>query len=189
MWVVKSNEQKKIMSQNYRKFNHPKLGFLLGLAIALVVPTLAASSPAAPPKPTTRTTEGFRCQLMYGFSAKNYNDLITIGKRTEEPTSRFYISSSNPRSITCKIINNPGEIKLAYGLPDNSNLIRVSVKIYVDGELRNTLDFGRGEAIRESIDITGASGYTIDYKVISANGADYIYNLPKSWVFLGGSKR
>lgn len=173
------------MSQNSRKFNHPKLGFLLSLAIALVVPTLASSSPAAPPKPTTRTTEGFRCQLMYGNKAEKFDNLITIGKRTEEPTSRFDIRSSNPRSITCKIINNPGELKLAYGLPDNSNLIRVSVKIYVDGELIKTLDFGRGEAIRESIDITGASGYTIDYKVIlpkntSLGEFHYIYVLPKS---------
>lgn len=181
MWVVKSNEQKKIMSQNYRKFNHPKLGFLLGLAIALVVPTLASSSPAAPPKPTTRTTEQFRCQLMYGNQAEKFDNLITIGKRTEEPRSRFGIASSTPRSITCKIIKNPGELKLAYGLPDNSNLIRVSVKIYVDGELRKTLDFGRGEAISESIDIMGASGYTIDYKVIlPKNESGYIYMLPKS---------
>ncbi|MEG3862847.1 hypothetical protein [Microcoleus sp. herbarium12] len=175
------------MSQNSRKSNHPKLGFLLGLAIALVIPSLAASSPAAPPKPTTRTTEEFRCQLIYGNKAENSDNLITIGKRTEEPTSRFKIYYSDPRSITCKIINNPGELKLAYGLPDNSKLIRVSVKIYVDGELRKTLDFGRGEAIRESIDITGASGYTIDYKVILPKeqgfviGGDYyIYFLPKS---------
>ena len=175
------------MSQNYRKFNHPKLGFLLGLAIALVIPTLASSSPAAPPKPTTRTTEDFKCQLMYGNPTQNFDNLITIGKRTEEPKSRFQIYYSEPRSITCKIINNPGELKLAYGLPDNSRLIRVSVKIYVDGELRKTLDFGRGEAMRESIDITGASGYTIDYKVILPKekgfviGGDYyIYFLPKS---------
>lgn len=102
------------MSQNSRKFNHPKLGFLLGLAIALVVPTLASSSPAAPPKPTTRTTEQFRCQLMYGNQAEKFDNL----------------------------------------------------------------------AISESIDITGASGYTIDYKVIlekSDRNGDYIYNLlPKS---------
>ncbi len=169
------------MSQNSRKSNHPKLGFLLGLAIALVIPTLAASSPAAPPKPTTRTTEQFRCQLMYGSANQKYDNLITIGKRTEEPIGRSYISSSSPKSFTCKIINNPGEIKLAYGLPDNSNLIRVSVKIYVDGELRKTLDFGRGEAIRESIDITGASGYTIDSKVIlPKNEYGYIYLLPES---------
>ncbi len=169
------------MSQNSQKSNHPKLGFLLGLAIALVIPTLAASSPAAPPKPTTRTTEQFRCQLMYGNQAEKFDNLITIGKRTEEPRSRLPISTSSPRSITCKIINNPGEIELAYGLPDNSSLIRVSVKIYVDGELRKTLDFGRGEAIRESIDITGASGYTLDYKVILPKSAsDYIYVLPKS---------
>ena len=172
------------MSQNSRKFNHPKLGFLLGLAIALVIPTIASSSPAAPPKPTTRTTEEFRCQLMYGSKTENYDNLITIGKRTEEPNGRFLIHSSYPRSITCKIINNPGELKLAYGLPDNSKLIRVSVKIYVDGELRKTLDFGRGEAIRESIDITGASGYTIDYKnILPKNNnfnSDYIYFLPKS---------
>lgn len=175
------------MSQNSRKFNHPKFGFLLGLAIALVIPTLASSSPAAPPQPTTRTTQDLKCQLMYGRKAENYDNLITIGKRTEEPTSRFYIHYSSPRSITCKIINNPGELKLAYGLPDNSNLIRVSVKIYVDGELRKTLDFGRGEAIRDSIDITGASGYTIDYKVILpkdssfvVGGSYYIYVLPKS---------
>lgn len=171
------------MSQNSRKSNHPKLGFSLGLAIALVIPTLAASSPAAPPKPTTRTTEQFRCQLMYGNQAEKFDNLITIGKRTEEPTRRLYIYDSKPSSITCKIINNPGEITLAYGLPDNSKLTRVSVKIYVDGELRKTLDFGRGEAIRESIDITGASGYTVDYKVIlpkSDSSGDYIYFLPKS---------
>ena len=174
------------MSQNSPRFNYTKWGFLLGLAIALLIPTLASSSPAAPPKPTTRTNSNFQqCQLISGSPAYNYDKLITIGKRTEEPKSSFLISYSSPRSITCKIIDNPGEITFAYGLPDNSKLIRVSVKIYVDGELRKTLYFGRGEAIRESIDITGASGYTIDYQVILPKGSstaeqDYIYMLPKS---------
>ena len=145
------------------------------------IPSLPSSSPAVSPKYTPITNE-FQCEKVYGNSAENYDNLITIGKRTEEPTSRFGITASYPRSITCKIIKNPGEIKLAYGLPDNSRLTRVSVKIYLDGQLRKTLNFGRGEAIRESIDITGASGYTIDFAVISPKdySGDYIYMLPKS---------
>ena len=142
-------------------------------------PTPSPSSPV--PLPPTATE--VQCEDVSGNRnyAYEYNQLITVGKRTEQPSSRFEITGTQPKSFTCKIIKNPGELKLAYGLPDNSNLIRVSVKIYVDGELKKTLDFGRGEAMRESIDIMGASGYTIDYKVIlPKNESGYIYMLPKS---------
>lgn len=143
-----------------------------------VTPTLPSSSPVGLPKSTPITNE-FQCEKVYGYSAENYNRLISVGKRTEEPKSRFFIATSEPSSSTCKIIKNSGEIKLAYGLPDNSSLTRVSVKIYLDGQLRKTFDFGRGQAIRESIDITGASGYTIDFEVVprNTNVRDYVYRL------------
>jgi hypothetical protein len=170
------------MSKNFQKFNYTKWGSFLGISLALILPTIASSLPSAPPKLTPITNE-LHCQKMYGTSASKYDKLITVGKRTEEPRSRFVVSASKPRSVTCKIIKNSGEIKLAYGLPDNSKLTHVSVKIYVDGVLRKNLDFGRGQAIRESLDVKNASGYTIDFEVVPKNAyfSDYVYNLlPKS---------
>lgn len=143
-------------------------------------PSLSPSPSSVPPTPTATTTE-VKCEDVSrnGNNDYDYDNLISVAKRTEQPSSYFQLSASRSKSFACKIINNSGEIKLAYGLPDNSNLTRVSVKIYVDGNLRKDLVFGRGQAIRESLDIKGASGYTINFEVVPKNAEFYgdIYNL------------
>ena len=141
--------------------------------------TSTSTSPV-PPTPTATTTE-VKCEDVSrnGNNDYDYNNLISVAKRPEQPSSYFQLSASLPKSFACKIINNSGEIKLAYGLPDNSSLTRVSVKIYVDGILRKDLVFGRGQAIRESLDIKGGSGYTINFEVVPKNAefSGDVYNL------------
>ncbi|PSB52726.1 hypothetical protein C7B67_06045 [filamentous cyanobacterium Phorm 6] len=144
-------------------------------------PTPSPSSPV--PLPPTATEVKCEDVSRNGNYEYDYNNLISVAKRTEQPSSSFPLSASQPKSIACKIINNSGEVKLAYGLPDNSRLSRVSLKIYVDGTIRKDLIFGRGQAIRESLDIKGASEYTIHFEVVPKNAefSDYVYNLlPKS---------
>lgn len=143
-------------------------------------PSPSPSPSSVPPTPTATTTE-VKCEDVSrnGNNDYDYNNLISVAKRPEQPSSYFQLAASLPKSFACKIINNSGEIKLAYGLPDNSSLTRVSVKIYVDGILRKDLVFGRGQAIRESLDIKGASGYTINFEVVPKNAefSGDVYNL------------
>ncbi|MEG4912437.1 hypothetical protein [Microcoleus sp. B7-D4] len=147
---------------------------------SLPSPSSSSSPSSVPPTPTATTTE-VKCEDVSrnGNNDYDYDNLISVAKRTEQPSSYFQLSASRPKSFACKIINNSGEIKLAYGLPDNSNLTRVSVKIYVDGIIRKDLVFGRGQAIRESLDIKGASGYTINFEVVPKNAefSGDVYNL------------
>ena len=142
-------------------------------------PTPTPTPTPAPVPSTAATTTEVQCQNMYGYENFDYDKLVSVGKRTEQPSSGFTITGSQPKSFTCKIIKNSGEIKLAYGLPDNSQLNRVSVKMYVDGVLKKNLELDRGQAIRESLNITGASGYTIDFEVLPKNAyiSGEIYNL------------
>lgn len=144
-------------------------------------PPSSPSTTSTSPVPSTAATTEVQCEDVSGNGnyVYGYNQLITVGKRTEQPSSRFEITGTQPKSFTCKIIKNSGEIKLAYGLPDNSELNSASVKIYVDGVLKKNLDLGRGKAIRESLDIKGASGYTIDFEVVPKNStlSGYVYNL------------
>ncbi|MEG4323215.1 MULTISPECIES: hypothetical protein [unclassified Microcoleus] len=142
-------------------------------------PTPTVTPTPSPVPSTAAATTEVQCQNMYGYENFDYDKLVSVGKRTEQPSSGFTITGSQPKSFTCKIIKNSGEIKLAYGLPDNSQLNRVSVKMYVDGVLKKNLELDRGQAIRESLNIKGASGYTIDFEVLPKNAyiSGEIYNL------------
>lgn len=181
------NDQRKIRNIRLSKSGQAKIEGSSSL-LSKVIPTpspssSSSSSPSSitvPPTPTATTTE-VKCEDVSrnGNNDYDYNNLISVAKRPEQPSSYFQLAASLPKSFACKIINNSGEIKLAYGLPDNSSLTRVSVKIYVDGILRKDLVFGRGQAIRESLDIKGASGYTINFEVVPKNAefSGDVYNL------------
>ncbi|MFK0733401.1 MAG: hypothetical protein ACFKPT_14685 [Gloeotrichia echinulata GP01] len=148
--------------------------------------------PVSTPLPTTPTITNtptfeteLNCATVYGNDIENSYNLISVGKRTEDSYSRIPLSTSQFESFTCKILKNSGEIKLAYALPDNSALNIVKLKVYVDGSLRKNIDFQRGQAIRETIDIKNASGITYDFELVSPinpdrnnvlnNVSDYVY--------------
>lgn len=182
------NEQSTTRTIRFSKSGQPIIEGLPPISPPSPPPSSSPSSPPSPPRssppssPLATTTE-VQCQDLNGEPTYDYDRLISVGKRTEQPSSSFKIWGTQPKSFTCKIIKNSGEVKLAYGLPDNSELNRVSVKMYVDGVLKKNLELGRGQAIRESLNITGASGYTIDFEVVPKNStfSDYVYNLlPKS---------
>ena len=179
------NEQSATRTIRLSKSGQPKIDGSPPISPTVTpAPTPTVTPTPVPPTPTATTTE-VKCEDVSrnGNNDYDYNNLISVAKRPEQPSSYFQLSASLPKSFACKIINNSGEIKLAYGLPDNSSLTRVSVKIYVDGILRKDLVFGRGQAIRESLNIKDASGYTINFEVVPKNAefSGDVYNLlPKS---------
>lgn len=121
---------------------------------------------------------------VFGGAAEKYEDLIPVANKLEETSARFNFSYGNSRSLLCKIVKNPGELNLVYALPDNSPLNRVRLKVYVDGNLRNTLNLSRGEVLRHKIDLRGASGYKLDFEVVSTQNffllsQCYVYALNK----------
>ncbi|MEG5039053.1 MULTISPECIES: hypothetical protein [unclassified Microcoleus] len=178
-----NNEQKITQTIRFSPSGKPIIDEL-SPALPTVKPT--PSPPFSGSGPSTPTATEVKCEDVSKNGNPDYDtdNLISVAKRTEQPSSAFRLSASESKSYACKIINNSGEIKLAYGLPDNSRLSRVSIKIYVDGTLRKDLIFGRGQAIRESLDIKGASEYTIHFEVGPKNAEfsqDSVYNLlPKS---------
>lgn len=114
------------------------------------------------------------------FSDGEYTEIIPVANKPEQPVSRLYVTRDNPRSVVCKIQKSFGELPLAYALPENSQLDSIVTKVYIDGKLRKNIDLNRGEALREKIDIKGASTYKLEFSVPDkSDKGDYIYVLEK----------
>lgn len=121
---------------------------------------------------------------VFGGAAEKYEDLIPVANKLEETSARFNFMYGNSRSLLCKIVKNSGELNLVYALPDNSPLNRVRLKVYLDGNLSNTFNLSRGEVLRQKIDLRGASGYKLDFEVVSRQNFSllaqgYVYALEK----------
>lgn len=120
---------------------------------------------------------------VFGNSSEKYEDLIPVGNKLEQSSTRFYLGSGGSRSLACNIVKNSGELSLVYALPNNSPLNRVRIKVYVDGNLRNTFDLSRGEVLRRRINLRGVSGYKLDFETASPQNnffsQGYVYTLDK----------
>lgn len=141
--------------------------------------SLPSSSPSSPPSPITPTEKKskFECKDS-GASVSNYTDLISVANKPEKPINRFYLTRSTSRSIVCNIIQNSGELKLTYGIPDNSSISRAVLRIYLDGKLHKSTDMWRGEKIRETINIENISGYKLEYFIAEINSmGDWVYRI------------
>jgi hypothetical protein len=125
-------------------------------------PILVTPSPSLPaPLPQQLKSE---C-LFSGRFVKSPTRMVPAGNKTERVKSQFFVSEGKPYSITCKILNNSGELPLRYVIPSNSSLIRVSIKIYLDGNSYKTFTLDRGEVLRENIDISSALDYKLEFSL------------------------
>lgn len=119
---------------------------------------------------------------VFGGAAEKYEDLIPVANKLEETSARFSFMYGNSRSLLCKIVKNSGELNLVYALPDNSPLNRVRLKVYLDGNLSNTFNLSRGEVLRQKIDLRGASGYKLDFEVVSVSTQSF-FSLSQCYVY------
>jgi hypothetical protein len=155
------------------------------------LPTASPTKSPLPPSPSSTSIQSpllsekleVECEN-FGSPAQNYRKLISSANKTEEPKSRFLIGTNySSRSVVCKIVKNSGELYMAYALPDKSPLNQVTIKVYIDGSLSKVFDLGRGQVLREKINLTGASGYKLDFAFTPPrNGSlvfDYVYILDK----------
>ncbi|MEG3921437.1 hypothetical protein QUA07_20340 [Microcoleus sp. T3_A4] len=142
-------------------------------------PSLTPISPisAKPPKVECKIVDEIVDRI---FNDGKYTETIPVANKPEQPVSRLYVTRDNPRSVVCKIQKSFGELPLAYALPENSQLDSIVTKVYIDGKLRKNIDLNRGEALREKIDIKGASTYKLEFSVPDkSDKGDYIYVLEK----------
>ncbi|MGB8689346.1 MAG: hypothetical protein WCD53_18675 [Microcoleus sp.] len=129
---------------------------------------------AKPPKVECKTFGGTLA------SEGEYTEIIPVANKAEKPVSRLYVTGNNPRLVVCQIQKSFGELPLAYALPENSQLDSIVAKVYIDGKLRKNIDLNRGEALREKIDINGASTYKLEFSLPDkSDKSDYIYALEK----------
>lgn len=138
--------------------------------------SLSSPTPSSPSTPSEQKSKS-ECKD-FGATIVNYTDLISVANRPEKPTARFYLTRSTSRSVVCNIIQSSGELKLIYGIPDNSSTIRVVLKIYLDGKLYKSIDMERGEKIREVVNIANVSGYKVEYSVSDMNSTGgWVYRI------------
>ena len=142
--------------------------------------------PSSEPKNSLPNQDSIVDCTNFGNTVQKHSQLISVSNKMEDPKSRFLLATNVPRSLVCKISKNSGILKLAYALSDNSSLNRIGIKVYVDGNLKKNFDLNRGEALRDSVDISGASGYKIMFEILSPQPAtsfnsisDTVYILSK----------
>jgi hypothetical protein len=122
------------------------------------------------------------CKGTYDDNKFDNSDVISVAKHLEKTHSSFYISAYSWEEIHCKIFGNPGELSLAYALPDDSSISRVDIKVYINGNLRKTLSLDSGKSLREKVDLTGASSYTLVFLGTSRDSSQsgFVYRLGSS---------
>ncbi len=147
------------------------------------IPT-SSPTPIDTPIPTKSPLRELKseCTLVSRNSAAQYSNNISVGKQPRKPRQRVVISQGNPYSITCEIIENSGRLKLAYAIPDNSDLSRVKVALYLDGKLDQSINVSRGEVKFIDRDITNKKNYNLTYEMMSQStsyygSGDYFYLL------------
>ena len=158
------------------------------------IPTPAAASvasstplPNASPIPTSSPTPNTpiptksplrelksECTQVSRNSAEQYSNNISVGRQPRKPRQRVMIGQNDPYSITCEIIENSGRLKLTYAIPDNSNLSRVKVALYLDGKLDQSINVSRGEVKLIDRDISNKKNYNLTYEMMSQATSYYV---------------
>lgn len=142
------------------------------------VPTPAATEASLTPFSPPSAKLEVECKPFLFYPDGEYKDIISVANKAEQPLSRFFVNKDVAKSLVCKIQQNSDHLLIAYGLPDDSVLNRILVKVYVDGNLRKSVNVSRGQALREKIDVKGASGYKLEFSMPDkSNNGDYVYTL------------
>jgi hypothetical protein len=121
----------------------------------------------------------FKCVLANGsdaYTTQGANDsIVSVGRNATRTYTRIRIYPNNPHGQTCTIEAHPADEKLgfSFAIPDNSNLDRVRVTIFVDGQSRISKVISRGRVGRYTVDITGANSYAYTLESLSGDGTIY----------------
>jgi hypothetical protein len=96
---------------------------------------------------------------------------ISVGRKLIPVRYKY----SGSFETTCSILRHPssGKVSLGYAIPDNSNLIRARVSIYVNGQEKTSGILAVGQAKAFTANIAGAGSYAVVVKPLDGYG--YIY--------------
>lgn len=138
------------------------------------------TDPSSVPTPTIAMEK--KCEITRGNSPQNYSGEILVNRTFKKPDRRIWLSTANPYSVVCKIINNTGNLNFIYAIPDNSDLKKVKVSLYLDGKLSKSVDVTRGSLVPLSADTSNISNYSMDYIVEDdeTRPIDYLYMFSSS---------
>jgi hypothetical protein len=121
----------------------------------------------------------FNCTLANGngfYKTQGADDsIVSVGRSAMKTYERVEIYPNNPHGSTCAIEAHPADEKIgfAFAIPDNSNLDRVRVTIYVDGQPRINKIISRGRVGKYTVDSKGANSYAFTLETLSGNGTIY----------------
>jgi hypothetical protein len=133
--------------------------------------------PTLPPPPPEK-----KCEKTKGYTPDNYSGEILVNRTFKKPDKKILLSDAQPYSVVCKIITNTGSLNFIYALPDNSQLKKVKVSLYLDGKLSKSVEVNSGSLVPLSVDSRNISNYSMDYIVEDdeTKPQDYLYMFPTS---------
>lgn len=171
--LTKEYRLKRVSSTSQTLANKPTTG-------PVTAPPTKPSSAPSPPSPVQPPKVECKTFGDSVFGDGEFKETILVANKPEQSVSRFFVTRNSPRSVACQIQKNFGELPLAYALPENSELDSIVAKVYIDGKLLKNIDLNRGEALREKIDIKGASTYKVEFSVPDkSDKSDAVYVLEK----------
>jgi hypothetical protein len=114
----------------------------------------------------------------YSIGEGNSNSMISVGQRAVKVYASAMIYANSSESIhgkTCQIESHPSDGKVSFSLaiPDVSDLYKVRVFTYVDGQQRSTIMMRPGQNRTLSFDVKGASSYAFQIQAVEGSGAVY----------------
>ncbi|MEJ6480208.1 hypothetical protein N0Y54_02285 [Nostoc punctiforme UO1] len=144
--------------------------FRLKKVVVSPTPPSDGTSPPVPPEKKCERTKG-------NYTLEEYYGEILVNRTFKKPDKRLKISTTNPYSVVCKIITNTGSLNFIYAIPDDSQLKKVKVSLYLDGKLSKSVEVNRGSLVPLSVDSRNISNYSMDYTVEDdeTNPDGYLY--------------
>jgi hypothetical protein len=107
------------------------------------------------------------------------NSMISVGQRPVNVYGSIDLNSTFQPiyGSTCQIESHPSDGKVSYSLaiPDVTNLYKVRLISYVDGQQRATIMIRAGQKRTLSIDIRGASSYAFQVQLVEGSGEIYFH--------------
>jgi hypothetical protein len=111
----------------------------------------------------------------YAIGQDESESTVSVGRNALKVWGKVYISPRTPYGETCSVEVHPSDekIRLAFAIPDNSNLDNMRISIYVDGQQRISKIISRSQVGRYTIDITGANSYAYTLQPLNGDGRVY----------------
>jgi hypothetical protein len=148
-------------------------------------PATQQKQPNRPAQQPNSQTLAVRCIHANGNNGERIDrdsadSTISVGRRPLRVSSRASLMFGSSYERTCKILRHPSSEKIRFGvaIPDNSDLTRARVSVYVAGQEKVSGILLAGQVRALTIDISGADSFAVVLKPLDGNGYIYPIELP-----------